>query len=138
MFSKWSFSWEKKKVFVYSYTDLYNVNWTCFSLGSPKSRLWKKDLDAGSWFGWWSQEHKWGSRKGKTKKGQKPINCINYQIIICIYIYTHTHIYIVLKGKEDCQCRILYSAIMSFKTEGKIKTYSDEQKLRELRASRPL
>ena len=34
--------------------------------------------------------------------------------------------------KESCQCRVLYLSIIPFKIKGKIKTFSDEQKLREL------
>lgn len=40
--------------------------------------------------------------------------------------------YLVLKGGENHQFIILYSVKISFKSESKIKTFSDKQNLREL------
>ena len=46
-------------------------------------------------------------------------------------------IFKVLKGK-NLQPRILYSARLSFRIEGEIKNFSDKQKLKEYRNTKPI
>ena len=46
-------------------------------------------------------------------------------------------IFKMLKGKKNCHPKILYLAKLSSKSEGKIKTFSDKQKLREFVTTRP-
>lgn len=41
----------------------------------------------------------------------------------------------VLKGKNICQPRVFYTAKISFKNEGEIKTFRDEQRVTELVAN---
>ena len=45
-------------------------------------------------------------------------------------------IFKVLKGK-NLQPRLLYSSSISFKIDGKIKSFSDQQKLREFSTTKP-
>ena len=46
-------------------------------------------------------------------------------------------IFKVLKGKKNLQPRLLYSAGISFKIDGEIKSFSDKQKLSELSTTKP-
>ena len=41
------------------------------------------------------------------------------------------------KGKGNLQPRLQYSARISFKTDGEIKSFSDKQKLREFSTTKP-
>ena len=46
-------------------------------------------------------------------------------------------IFKVLKGKKNLYQRLLYLARISFKIDGKIKSFSDKQKLREFSTTKP-
>jgi hypothetical protein len=47
-----------------------------------------------------------------------------------------TYLKVLKEEKKTCQLRILYPAKLSFKNEGEIKTFSDNQLHREFVASR--
>ena len=80
----------------------------------------------------------------KSSKGEAPSNIQGKHHMLNSWSFSRTlqarrewqDIFKVLKGK-NLQPRLQYSARISFKTDGEIKSFSDKQKLREFSTTKP-